>query len=526
MEIDKNFEPGNKTSIPVNTPTPTQHPQAAPPPPPPPAPPPPPLPVTSNPPTSKERMKKLNWQAIKNPPKDCFWASLPSVAQDSDIFDGLKQRFSLPHVDTNESSSSGAKSISLRVLDGNTAQNLLISFHALFKTATYEQIKQEILRCDTSNLNSTLIETLIKFLPQHKIEKLCEMNKKNVELSNVEKFVARLGEVDRIVPRLNCMNFKLCFNDLVQDLEPDLKAGTTACKEIISSKKFGEILSLILTIGNFMNSGHGKASGFDLEVLKKLHDIKSAKHKQTLLHFIVKTIQQKFPELLNFGEEITHVDDAARICFDKINETIQTIVTSSQKLQKELEYGHESKLPEDKFVEVMKPFSLECDNQVQLLTKMFNEMHNSYTIVGKHFAFDLSKCPIEECFSNIKIFKTQFSKVLKEIDIETKEMACPTKNSQLVDKQKEPSSAEAEIAPLTMNSSLDTHESRECVVKLHLSTKTDIVPPTMNSSLNTHETRECVVKLHRLTKTGSGAPANIVLGRTDVQLATKPRPLT
>lgn len=410
-----------------------EHPQ-----PPPPAPPPPPL----SPLTLGQRMKKMNWQTLHNVSEDCFWTNLPCVVEEGDIFDGLQQHFSLPNNDTNKGLAAKSQ-ISLRVLNQNTAQNLLISFHALFKAASHEQIKQHILRCDTSILNSNLIETLIKLLPQHKIEKLHNIDKEGVQLSNVEKFVACLGGIERLIPRLNCMNFKLGFNDLVKDLQPDLKAGTVACEEIITSKKFGKVLNLILSIGNLMNSGNSEATGFNLAILTKLHDIKGTNNEKTLLHFIVETIQRKFPELLNFVDELVHIDKAASLNLDNMNEAVQTIATLSQNLQKELEYGHASKSSEDKFFEVMMPFSLKCRNQVEVLTKMMKDMRSSYTTVGKYFAFEVSQCPMGECFSNIKTFKTQFSKAYKDIDNETEKMACQTQNCEIAKQQKESSVVEA-----------------------------------------------------------------------------------
>lgn len=387
-------------------------------------------------------MKKINWQKLHNVPRDCFWANLPCVAEECDIFDGLKKLFSLPnnHITLPKSKDS------LRVLDTNSAQNITISFHALFKTASHEQIKQLILRCDTSIINSTLIGALIKFLPQHKMQQLHKMNEEGVQLSNVEEFAACLGGIERLTPRLNCMNFKLVFNDLVKDLKPDLKAGTAACEEIISNKKFGKILDLVLSIGNIMNGNSSKAIGFELSILGKLHDVKCTNNKQTLVNFIVETIQQKFPESLNFVDELVNIDKAAGLNFDHMNETIETIATSSQQLQEELKYEHASKLPEDKFVEVMAPFSLECRNQLKVLIKMMNEMRDSYAEVGRYFAFDTSKCSMEDWFSHIKTFKTQFARAYKEINKESKEKACRTQNSKLVDKQqKEPSFARAGI---------------------------------------------------------------------------------
>lgn len=134
-------------------------------------------------------------------------------------------------------------------------------------------LKQHILRCDTSNLNSDCIEALIKYMPQpHTIKKLREMFENGVELMNVEEFVANLGDIERLVPRLQCMNFMLNYNDAVKNMEPKIKAGAAACKEITSSVKLDKILEVILSIGNMMNSGLNSneatgATGFELSIL-------------------------------------------------------------------------------------------------------------------------------------------------------------------------------------------------------------------------------------------------------------------
>lgn len=396
-------------------------------------------------------MKKVNWQVLlpQNLSEDCFWTNQNdnddlNMAK-KDIFGELTKHFSLP----NEGKSSVTKSqISLQVLDINSAQNLLICLRALFKKLSHQQIKKHILHCDTTVLNLTIIDTLVKFLPQpSKMKKLHEMNKNGVELSDVEKFVASLGDVERIVPRLNCIKFKLNFNDIVKGLEPDLKSGTAACEEITSSNKFGKILSLILSIGNFMNSGSkiGEATGFELAVLTEMNKIKSSNKNQSLLHFLVETIQKKFPDLLNFVDDLVHLDEAACLRFEHIKKTIGEIATSSENLQKELKYTNVSKLSEDKFVDEMSPFALQAHDQVEVLTKMMNKLQNNYIKLGKYFAFEVNKYSMEECFSNIKIFKDQFVKAHEEIVgiNQAKENIRQTENCQPVDqKQKNPAFAD------------------------------------------------------------------------------------
>lgn len=64
----------------------------------------------------------------------------------------------------------------------------------------------------------------------------------------------------------------LRYEELVQDIKPDIVAGTAACEEVKRSKKFARILELILLLGNYMNSGskNGQAFGFEISFLTKV----------------------------------------------------------------------------------------------------------------------------------------------------------------------------------------------------------------------------------------------------------------
>ena len=44
----------------------------------------------------------------------------------------------------------------------------------------------------------------------------------------------------------------------------------------------------------------------------QLENTKSQDGKQTLLHFLVNTIESKYPEVLEFSDEMLHVEQAAR----------------------------------------------------------------------------------------------------------------------------------------------------------------------------------------------------------------------
>lgn len=382
-------------------------------PPPPPPPPPPSLQQAKTTQTTQKSMKKINWQKLTANAlsKDCFWAKIKNCELYSeDIFDGLDDQFSLPSRKVVDNSTAKPK-INLRVLDVNKAQNLLISLRSLFKNASHEEIKQHILRCDTDILTSTFVEGLIKCLPEpHRMEQLREMNNAGVELLDVEKFISSLGDIKRLIPRLHSINFKLNYNDMVEFIESNISVGISACEEVVSSKKFDQILELILAIGNRLNFGtaSGAAVGFELTVLAKLNDVKGNVENLTLMHFLVQTIEKKFPKLLDFDEEILHVDEAACLNVGAIEENLGKIATSSESLQKAL--NDANVFHDNIFIEMMTPFSLENCQKVDVLREQMNRMQDCYRKVGEYYAFDICKCSMKEFFSAIKSFKNSFTK--------------------------------------------------------------------------------------------------------------------
>lgn len=88
--------------------------------------------------------------------------------------------------------------------------------------------------------------------------------------------ISQVSTIKRLLPRLRSLSFMLKYEELVQDIKPDIVAGTAACEEVKGSKKFAKILELILLLGNYMNSGsrNGQAFGFEISFLTKVCFIK------------------------------------------------------------------------------------------------------------------------------------------------------------------------------------------------------------------------------------------------------------
>lgn len=142
-------------------------------------------------------MKRANWKAIvpQKMSENSFWVQVNKEDKgklaSKDILDELAVKFSSkPVKKTTEKDSTDRpmtikKSVvELRVLDAKSAQNILILLGGSLKQLSYEQIKMYLLRCDMSNLNASILQQMIQYLPPpDQLKKLQELKASGVELS-------------------------------------------------------------------------------------------------------------------------------------------------------------------------------------------------------------------------------------------------------------------------------------------------------------------------------------------------------
>jgi formic-like protein len=86
----------------------------------------------------------------------------------------------------------------------------------------------------------------------------------------------------------------------------------SSSKSVRNSTKFKKLLEVILAFGNYLNSSkRGPAYGFKLQSLDTLVDTKSSDKRMSLLNYIVQTVKQYFPELMNFESELMYIEKAS-----------------------------------------------------------------------------------------------------------------------------------------------------------------------------------------------------------------------
>ncbi|XP_062958619.1 protein diaphanous homolog 3 isoform X1 [Cynocephalus volans] len=369
-------------------------------------------------------MRRLNWLKIRphEMTENCFWIKVNENKYESvDLLCKLENTFCChqkerrEEEDFEEKKAIKKKIKELKFLDSKVAQNLSI-FLSSFRVP-YEEIKMMILEVDETQLAESMIQNLIKHLPdQEQLNLLSRYKNDYNNLCEPEQFAVVMSNVKRLRPRLSAILFKLQFEEQVNNIKPDIMAVSTACEEIQKSKSFSKLLELVLLMGNYMNAGSRNAQtfGFNLSSLCKLKDTKSADQKTTLLHFLVEICEEKHPDILNFVDDLEHLDKASKVSVETLEKNLKQMGRQLQQLEKDLETFPPPEDLHDKFVTKMSSFVISAKEQYEKLSKLHENMEKLYQSIMGYYAIDVKKVSVEDFFTDLNNFRTTFMQAIKE----------------------------------------------------------------------------------------------------------------
>ncbi|CAB1337109.1 unnamed protein product [Coregonus sp. 'balchen'] len=271
----------------------------------------------------------------------------------------------------------------LKVLDSKSSQNLSI-FLGSFRLP-YEEIKNVILEVNEKLLSESMVQNLIKQLPeQETLNVLGEMKDEYEDLAEAEQFGVVMSTVKRLKPRLTAILFRLQFEEQLNNIKPDVVSVTAACEELRKSTAFSQLLQITLL----------------------LRDTKTADLKQTLLHFLAD-------------------------------------VLSAETLQKNLEQMGRALNSLDNDLETFPPPQSDRDifvgsarEQYEKLDMMHKNMEKQYSDLGDYFVFDPRKISVEEFFGDLNNFKNMFQRRESEEKLKRAKLAREKADREKEEKQK------------------------------------------------------------------------------------------
>lgn len=259
-----------------------------------------------------------------------------------------------------------------------------------------------------NQLNLDSIDLLTNLAPK---DSECEAyrnyktQKKDIDvLSDEDKFLMKLAQVERLTKKLAVLDFIANFHDRAGSLKIQLCAVTSASVSLKSSKKFKGVLEIILALGNHLNSNKSSSAayGFRLKgTFDRLSEIRSNDKKLSLLEYMVaEVIADCFPQLLSLDTELLCIHDAARISLKNVATEISNIKAGWINMTAEEKLSNCSTLTTFKA------------NSAEEFNKLINELEttqNNYDDCARFFGEEKTTAmDSDEFFSIVDKFLTQF----------------------------------------------------------------------------------------------------------------------
>ncbi|XP_039075977.1 formin-like protein 1 isoform X2 [Hyaena hyaena] len=301
---------------------------------------------TKKPIQTKFRMPLLNWVALK--PSQITGTVFTELNDEkvlqeldmSDFEEQFKTKSQGPSLDLSALKYKAAQKAPSKatLIEANRAKNLAITLRKGNLGA--DRICQAIETYDLQALGLDFLELLTRFLPteyeRSLIARFEREQRPMEELSEEDRFMLRFSRIPRLQERMATLTFLGNFPETVQLLMPQLNAIIAASMSIKSSDKLRQILEIVLAFGNYMNSSkRGAAYGFRLQSLDVLLEMKSTDRKQTLLHYLVKVIAEKYPQLTGFHSDLHFLDKAGSVSLDSVLGDVRSLQRGLELTQRE-----------------------------------------------------------------------------------------------------------------------------------------------------------------------------------------------
>ncbi|XP_057291170.1 FH1/FH2 domain-containing protein 1-like [Hydractinia symbiolongicarpus] len=358
-----------------------------PPPPPPglPGPPPPPGPppmggggtLKSN---QNRKYVRLFWQEVKPMTLSqgidkTIWGSLQPIDVDKKQLEHLFENRAKVSMKRAESVDKLVKK-EITVLDLKRAQAINI---VLTKLPPVRVIKQAILDMDGAVVDREGVEKIMSMIPtdeeKTKLQE-AQMQYPDTPFAHAESFLLTLSSITELSARLNLWSFKMDYDHNEKEIGEALSDLKLTCDEIKNIDTFKKCLSVLLSIGNFLNGVNIK--GFNLQYLEKVPEVKDTVHKQTLLFHVCKILMDKFPDATDLYSEFGAVHRASRCDHENVSTLLRKLDDMCKKSWEYLRLvaKHDSSSP---LKQKLTDFLGDAGERIAILKVVHRRVNNRFT---------------------------------------------------------------------------------------------------------------------------------------------------
>lgn len=197
---------------------------------------------------------------------------------------------------------------------------------------------KDVVRVPTyKELDQNSLQALLLICPTAEEEQLLNQNLKiRDQVDKTDGYMMELAELPGLRGKIMCAANAMTFNEEAVEVIRNMDSLAMVPVEIQNSAKLLKILEVVLSLGNFLNSGTGRggAHGFKLEALAMLSTVKDA-NGDSLLEYLVKVLMRDFPGTLPLDDMPT-LQRSATISLDGIAEAVQQLLDGVNQVKEEI----------------------------------------------------------------------------------------------------------------------------------------------------------------------------------------------
>lgn len=329
----------------------------------------------------------------------------------------------------------------LSVIDGRRAQNCTILLSKLKMSDS--EIRRVAMGMDREGqLSKEMVEQLLKYVPTSAEIELLESHALEREnFARADSFLLEVNRIPRYSQRLRTLYFKKTLDERLEDIRPKIQEVLLASKELLSSQKLKKVLEVILAFGNFMNRGNrGNAYGFRLSSLANIADTKSSVDKDvTLLHYLIRTLESRFSDVLTLESDLPHIRKAAKSDLKELEKEFQDLKSELKEIEWEIEYHQRlpSREPGDCFLLATERFTATAVSAFTKMEALIAEMKAEFEHAVVFFGEDPTDTSTDEFFGIFAAFLQSFNDSHVEIIAARKRKEEEEKRKEDMQKQKE-----------------------------------------------------------------------------------------
>lgn len=303
---------------------------------------------------------------------------------------------------------SASGGVMVSILCSKRSMNIGIFLKQLKRTV--KDMIEEIKSGSSLTFGPGKLKELCKLLPDEGEKKqLVGFKGDPSALPDADLLMLMLVKIPSYEERLSSLVLKEELFPLMDEMKNFISTLTAAGNELLESEHLHSVIRLVLKTGNYMNAGGyaGSAIGFRMASLLKLADTKANKPGMNLMHYVVIQAQKSDGDLLNFADQLTHIEAASRLNKGEIEADYEKQVKRVQDTKTDTLKQEDLKAQMDDFLKGAEVCLAEMETDLQ-------ELQSVSDSVADYFCENPEKFKLEECCSIFHSFCEKFMRAMQE----------------------------------------------------------------------------------------------------------------